>query len=29
MMKAPGIVDEKDLAMYGLKYLPGKEDKKS
>ncbi|MBP9764898.1 aspartate--tRNA ligase [Candidatus Babeliales bacterium] len=28
MMKAPGEVDEKDLVMYGLKYLPKKEDKK-
>lgn len=28
MMKAPGEVEEKDLVMYGLKYLPKKEDKK-
>lgn len=28
MMKAPGDVEEKDLVMYGLKYLPLKEDKK-
>jgi aspartyl-tRNA synthetase len=28
MMKAPGEVEEKDLVMYGLKYLPRKEDKK-
>lgn len=28
MMKAPGEVEEKDLALYGLKYLPKKEDKK-
>jgi aspartyl-tRNA synthetase len=28
MMKAPGEVEEKDLVLYGLKYLPKKEDKK-
>jgi len=28
MMKAPGEVEEKDLQLYGLKYLPKKEDKK-
>lgn len=28
MMKAPGNVEEKDLALYGLKYLPKKDDKK-
>lgn len=29
MMKAPGEVEEKDLAMYGLKYLPKKDEKKN
>ncbi len=28
MMRAPGEVEEKDLQLYGLKYLPKKEDKK-
>lgn len=28
MMKAPGEVEEQDLVLYGLKYLPKKEDKK-
>jgi aspartyl-tRNA synthetase len=28
MMKAPGEVEEKDLILYGLKYLLKKEDKK-
>jgi aspartyl-tRNA synthetase len=28
MMKAPGMVEEKDLALYALKFLPKKEDKK-
>lgn len=28
MMKAPGDVEEKDLSLYGLKYLPRKEDRK-
>ena len=28
MMQAPGIIEEKDLAIYGLKFAPKKEDKK-
>lgn len=28
MMQAPGVIEEKDLALYGLKFMPKKDDKK-